>query len=323
MALVKSVTCRVTDRAGFDRGQRAWADLRGGLVDLEPAWTVSPHHQIGREDGRVRIHHLNCGTMRPIGGRLISGGGPARMVAHCLLIETDNGLVLVDSGFGRGALADPATAVGGMFVRTARPAFDAAELAVSQVRALGYDAADVRHILVTHLDPDHAGGLSDFPGADVHVHAAEHRAALVRKGMADRNRYRPSLWKHEPRWALHDVDGGEDWFGFASVRPFDGSWPEIRLVRLAGHTAGHVGVAVPTETGRWLLHAGDAYFHRVTIDGTARVPLGIRLEETSTQTDRAARLTTVDRLRAAHRAGVDVICAHDPVEYERHAGTRG
>jgi glyoxylase-like metal-dependent hydrolase (beta-lactamase superfamily II) len=267
----------------------------------------------------MRIHHLNCGTMRPIGGRLISGGGPARLVAHCLLIEADEGLVLVDTGFGNGSLADPAATVGGMFVRTARPAFDPAEVAVSQVRALGYDPVDVRHILVTHLDPDHAGGLSDFPDAQVHVHAAEHRAALARRGVADRNRYRPGLWAHDPRWAAHDVDGGEDWNGFASVRPLDRHWPEIRLVQLAGHTAGHVGVAVPTEAGRWLLHAGDAYFHRVTIDGKSRVPLGIRLEETSTQTDRAARLSTVDKLRAAHRAGIDVFCAHDPVEYERRA----
>jgi glyoxylase-like metal-dependent hydrolase (beta-lactamase superfamily II) len=270
----------------------------------------------------MRIHHLNCGTMRPVGGRLISGGGPARLVAHCLLIDAGAGLVLVDTGFGRTALADPAAAVGGMFVRTARPLLDETEVAVNQVRALGYDPADVRHILVTHLDPDHAGGLSDFPGAEVHVHAAEHRAAQVRRGMADRNRYRPALWNHEPRWALHDVDGGDDWFGFASVRPMDGSWPDIRLVGLAGHTAGHVGVAVPTGAGRWLLHAGDAYFHRVTIDGAAPVPLGIRFEEVSTQSDRAARLTTVDKLRAARRAGVDVFCAHDPVEYERLANPR-
>jgi glyoxylase-like metal-dependent hydrolase (beta-lactamase superfamily II) len=198
------------------------------------------------------------------------------------------------------------------------PALDEAEVAVNQVRALGYDPADVRHILVTHLDPDHAGGLADFPDAQVHVHAAEHRAALARRSMADRNRYRPGLWDHDPRWALHDVDGGDDWFGFASVRPLDESWPDIRLVRLAGHTAGHVGVAVPTDAGKWLLHAGDAYFHRVTVDGTARAPLGIRLEEVTTQTDRTARLTTVDRLRAAHQAGIDVFCAHDPVEYERH-----
>lgn len=246
----------------------------------------------------------------------MSGGGPARFVAHCLLVEAAEGLVLVDTGFGSSALADPAAAVGGVVLRTARPVLDAREFAVNQVRALGHDPADVRHILVTHLDPDHAGGLSDFPHAEVHVHAAEHRAAQARRGAVARNRYRPRLWRHGPRWALHDVDAGDDWFGFAAVRPLPAAWPDLRLVSLAGHTAGHVGVAVPTGGG-WLLHAGDAYFHRVTIDRSSRVPWGIRVQEASTQTDRSARLSTVDRLRAAHRAGVDVFCAHDPVEHDR------
>ena len=47
----------------------------------------------------MRIHHLNCGTMCPWGGRLMDGrkdraGEPARVVCHCLLIETNDGLVL-------------------------------------------------------------------------------------------------------------------------------------------------------------------------------------------------------------------------------------
>ena len=33
----------------------------------------------------------------------------------------------------------------------------------------GFRREDVRHILVTHLDFDHAGGLPDFPDAVVHV----------------------------------------------------------------------------------------------------------------------------------------------------------
>ena len=50
-----------------------------------------------------------------------------------------------------------------------------------QVEALGYSARDVRHIVVTHLDPDHAGGLSDFPDAEVHIFRAEHKAAMERR----------------------------------------------------------------------------------------------------------------------------------------------
>ena len=46
----------------------------------------------------MKVHHLNCGTMQ-------MPGFP--MVAHVLLIETDNGLVLVDTGFGLDDIAHP------------------------------------------------------------------------------------------------------------------------------------------------------------------------------------------------------------------------
>jgi hypothetical protein len=52
----------------------------------------------------MRVHHLNCGTLRPLGGRNVNGDRPpfrsARMVCHCSLIEAGERLVLVDSGFG-------------------------------------------------------------------------------------------------------------------------------------------------------------------------------------------------------------------------------
>ena len=51
----------------------------------------------------MRIHHLNCGLMEPLGGAMfdgVSGGATAKLACHCLLVETDQGLVLVDTGFG-------------------------------------------------------------------------------------------------------------------------------------------------------------------------------------------------------------------------------
>jgi hypothetical protein len=52
----------------------------------------------------MRIHHLNRGSLCPHGGRLIGGaGGPlsrAKVICHCLLIESSDGLVPVDTGSG-------------------------------------------------------------------------------------------------------------------------------------------------------------------------------------------------------------------------------
>ena len=52
----------------------------------------------------MKIHHLNCGTCCPWGGRLFDGTSlglvHGHVVCHCLLIESDRGLVLVDTGYG-------------------------------------------------------------------------------------------------------------------------------------------------------------------------------------------------------------------------------
>ena len=51
----------------------------------------------------MKIHHLNCGTCCPPGGRLfdgVSSGLLGRVVCAAQLIETSDGLVLVDTGYG-------------------------------------------------------------------------------------------------------------------------------------------------------------------------------------------------------------------------------
>ena len=85
----------------------------------------------------MSVHHLNCATMRPagsIGGRVL----PVRLVAHCLLVERADGLLLVDSGFGTRDLADPAR-LGRPFRAAVRPVLDPTETARAQVLARNED----------------------------------------------------------------------------------------------------------------------------------------------------------------------------------------
>lgn len=274
----------------------------------------------------MRVHHLNCATLRPPGGRLISGtAGPARLVCHCLLIEAPDGLVLVDTGFGLQTIATPRQQLGRQFVSMVRPMFDPEETAVRQVVRLGYAVEDVRHLVVTHLDLDHAGGLPDFPAAQVHVHEAELQAATAPRTPRERNRYRSAQWAHGPQWVTHGADG-EDWYGFRAVRDLPGLPPEILLVPLAGHTRGHSGVAVRVDDGprQWLLHAGDAYFFRGQVDRDGPpTPKGLGFFQRLVDTDRATRLANQSRLRdLAHGHGdVAVFSAHDPTEYDRLRGS--
>jgi glyoxylase-like metal-dependent hydrolase (beta-lactamase superfamily II) len=266
------------------------------------------------------VHHLNCGTMCPIGAALFGqpGWGRGRLVAHCLVVETArDGLVLVDTGLGS---ADVAGArLPRRFRTLAAPALSPAETAIAQIAALGLDPADVRHVVVTHLDLDHAGGLSDFPTARVHVHAREHAAALARSKALERARYLPAQWAHGPRWEVYTQDG-DTWRGLPAITRLRGLDADIGLVPMHGHTRGHSAIVVRAGD-RWLVHAGDAYFHRRSVEGEGQIPLGLLALERTMQIDPAARRASVAALRQLREsyADIDLFCAHDPGEYARLA----
>ena len=188
-----------------------------------------------------------------------------RLACHCLLLETRAGLVLVDTGFGTHDVHDPRERLSRFFLALLAPDFRDNLTAIRQVERLGFQANDVRHIVLTHLDFDHAGGISDFPWASVHLMTQERAAANAQASWLDRQRYRPQQWAEHRHWHQYLVERGERWFGFDQVRDLHGLPPEILLVPLEGHTLGHAGVAIRTGGG-WLLQAGDAYFHHGEMD---------------------------------------------------------
>ena len=270
----------------------------------------------------LKIHHLNCGTMCPVCAKLVNGKGgwlsPANLVCHVLLIETPrDGLVLVDTGFGQQDVQKPQR-LGRPFLAVSRPLLALSETAAFQVTALGFKREDVRHVIVTHLDLDHAGGLPDFPLAKVHVFQPEFDAAM-HPNFRSKARYLPSQWAHSPRWVKYDSGVGQLWFGLNNVQSIQGLEDQILLVPLIGHTLGHCGVAVQGDEG-WLLHCGDAYFSHKELTHLSEMPLGLRFFEELLQTDRRARVENLKHLQILQRSHgheIQLFCAHDPVEYER------
>jgi glyoxylase-like metal-dependent hydrolase (beta-lactamase superfamily II) len=256
--------------------------------------------------------------MCPHGARLINGKGgwlePGRAVCHCLLIEADDGLVLVDTGFGVEDTRNPRQL--GLAFALMRPRAEVGETALKRIEDLGFNAEDVRQIVTTHLDPDHTGGLPDFPQAEVHVFGRELDAAMSPR-LRDRPRYVAAHWSHSPRWVRHDVDG-EEWHGFESVRVLPGLDAEVLMVPLAGHSLGHTGIAIRTSDS-WLLHCGDAYFHHDEVATPPACPPGLRVFQMLNAADGKRRRANQERLRelvARHGEDVRLLCSHDPHELD-------
>ena len=277
----------------------------------------------------MRIHYLKCGTDCPFGGALFDGfskGLFGHIPCAAQLIETDQGLILIDTGYGVEDVRHPHPRLSKLFHGLLNIQFRMQETALRQIEALGFSAKDVRHIVLTHLDFDHAGGIEDFPYATVHVMEKERDAAeRTRRGFIAKRRYRPAQWDEVRDWRTY-ADGGERWFGFDNVRSLDGLPPEILMVPMPGHTWGHAGIAIDGPDG-WVLNAGDAYFYRRELDADRRrCTPGLRFYQTLMEVDRGQRMRNQEHLRRLKRdkgSQIKIFCSHDLKELEAMQGLAG
>ena len=122
---------------------------------------------------------------------------------------------------------------------------------------LGVDAADVRHVILTHLHWDHANGISLFPNATFYVQEREFRFwsedPLARRPplrhVADEQAY-DLLREMEGTDRLVLLDGDADVL------------PGIRCLLSPGHTPGLQTVAVRTERGTAIIGSDCAHVFR-------------------------------------------------------------
>lgn len=214
----------------------------------------------------MQIHVLNCFTCNARIPRAWKTG------TVCLLLETNQGLALVDTGLGLDDYTHPTWFTQLFRLVTSMP-FDLQEAAVHQVRRLGYQPEDVKHIILTHMHFDHCGGLPDFPHAKVHVYKKEYDAFVGHKGFL-RAAYIQRHIAHQPDFFVYE-DTAEKWFDFDAIR-LSGFEPEIYFIPMPYHTPGHCGIAVKTDTS-WHFHCADAAadFRKTGIPGWAiRLILG-------------------------------------------------
>jgi len=185
---------------------------------------------------------------------------------QCFLVEHPGaGTILIDTGFHASVAVKPRSnlgLVGSVLYRDIdmRPE----QAAAAQLRDRGIEPATVGTVIMTHLHPDHASAIVDYPEATFLVSSAEWEAA---SDGGQRDGYVKRQFDHGFDYRLIDFDSNDanSFSGFA--RSFDvfgdGS---VRVVFTPGHTLGHMSVVLRTAKAEVLV-AGDAIFmHRTLHD---------------------------------------------------------
>jgi len=125
-----------------------------------------------------------------------------------------------------------------------------------QLRALGIGSKDVRHVVLTHLHTDHAGGLAHFPDSKIWVAQQELRRASGLGGKLQG--YLPHRW---PKWWQPEFVRFED----QPLGPFQQTMSltkrgDVLIVPTPGHTPHHVSVVVDSSPSVFL--AGDTSYNQ-------------------------------------------------------------
>jgi glyoxylase-like metal-dependent hydrolase (beta-lactamase superfamily II) len=165
---------------------------------------------------------------------------PVGMSYNAFLINTGGKLVLIDTGTG-GKLEDV-------------PAFHGTRHLMANLRAAGYQPEQVDEVYITHLGPDHVGGLTieavrAFPNAIVRAPRAE-VDLFLHPGNAP-------VWTRS--WTKFWADLFAPYIKAGKFESIEGDamlTPGIRAVATHGHAPGHTSYVVESK-GQTLIVMGD------------------------------------------------------------------
>ena len=249
----------------------------------------------------IEIHHLNCGIIEsPLG----------RAACHCLAIEHDGRIALVDAGIGLADCKAPETRLGAELIKLAGFRFDESMTSLRQLQSMNINGDQVTDIVLTHADPDHAGGLADFPNANVHI-AVEELHALESGAI----RYCPTQFEHEPKFVVHS-ESDESWQGHParSIEVCNGL--PLYLIELFGHTLGHCGVIIERNDATTMFHVGDAYYLRGELDDPHHPVTELAEARVENYEQRLASLDVIRNIRTKLGDKITMTGYHDLSEFE-------
>ena len=195
-------------------------------------------------DGAIELDTKLLKNIRPADlqlllSRMFVGSPKMQTAVNAYLINTGSNLVLVDAGAAK--LFGPSLGY-----------------VLQNMQAAGYEPAQVDTVVITHLHPDHMGGLNDangqplFPKAKILVPQEDNDFWLSQK-IADGapTERQPFFKMARDSAAPYQASGQWQTFTAGSILA-----PGIQAVSANGHTPGHTAYAVESE-GKKLLIWGD------------------------------------------------------------------
>lgn len=195
--------------------------LEDGFQDAPMASVVN----IAPEEAVAMMH----AAFRPV---------PRRTPVQCFLIRSAGRIALVDTGYG--------------------PVKPTVGKLAANLAAAGVAPEEIDTILMTHLHPDHFGGLRDASGQATYPHATLHLAAEEhaywhddRAAAAEQDATRRAAFFTQARLALAAYAGRIE--TFSGVQEI---FPGVTTMPLPGHTPGHTGYLIESA-GEALLIWGD------------------------------------------------------------------
>ncbi|HBN07327.1 MAG TPA: hypothetical protein DD435_01335 [Cyanobacteria bacterium UBA8530] len=180
---------------------------------------------------------------------VIDGGGGKKIDLPNLafLIDHPKGLTLIDAGYGSRFGEIKKSFPSSLFYSFIR-VDTGRECLRGNLKKMGIAPESIKHLILTHLHLDHAGGAIDFPNAEVIVGKTEweennHLPGFIRESIAKRLK-------------IVDLAKGKKYFSFDKSVDLFGD-DSLVMVSTPGHTPGHSSLFLKFDSGKRFLLAGD------------------------------------------------------------------
>lgn len=221
--------------------------------------SIEAVHVFSSGTGFVHTEHL-YGSRLPQMWWVLFSRSWVEVPINVFVVKHLEGLVLFDTGLDPAVLTNPNyvdSFIGRFFMRRLfRYKMEPEKLTV-KLAGFGYDKADVRKVVISHLHFDHIGGIAEVPQAELLV-SRDEWDQLSGPHPEREFVFREHINRHDAKWRPLGFEQTDDplfapFGGYHDVMK-DGS---IILLPTPGHTPGSLSMLVRMEGRAPLLFVGD------------------------------------------------------------------